>query len=511
MTHSATNNKQIAKNTTMLYFRMLFNMLVTLYTSRIILNTLGVSDYGIYNVVGGVVIMFSFLNSAMGAATSRFLIFELGREDFPQLKKVFNASLSSHMAIALLVLILSETVGLWFLTHELVIPEERMEAAMWVYQFSVLSAMISLTQVPYNALIIAHEKMDIYAYVSVLDTILKLLIVYFLKIGNFDKLKLYAVLFFGVSSVIALIYRFYCVRNYEESFISFKWDKKLYKELFSFSVWELYGGFALMGMGQGLNMLLNIFFGPTVNAARAVAYQVQGAVLGLGENFITAVKPQIIKYYAENNIKEMMKLVFSSSKYSFFLTFFLTLPLYLEMPFVLNIWLKTVPDYTISFCRLILINNLIWSMRSPIVTCFHAVGQLKVANLVCGSLFYLIVVVSYFCLKMGMPPESVFVVTIVVSIMVQVTELFLLKNFIAFSVKDYTLQVVLRCIMVMIVSAIAPFLLSNIQESNFLRFIIISFTSVFSVLVSVYAIGINHETRAMIASKWKAVIHKIKS
>lgn len=504
----ATDNKRIARNTTMLYFRMLFNMLVTLYTSRIILSTLGITDFGIYNVVGGIVMMFSFLNSAMGAATSRFLIFELGKKDYQQLNKVFNASLSSHIGIALFVFLLAETLGLWFLTHKLQIPQERMGAAMWVYQFSILSTMITLTQVPYNALIIAHERMNVYAYVSVLDTVLKLLIVYLLTIGNFDKLKLYAVLVFFVAFIIAMIYRLYCKKHYEESSIFFKWDRNLYKELFSFSIWELYGGFALMGMGQGLNMLLNIFFGPTVNAARAIAFQVQGAVLGFGENFITAVKPQIIMHYAEKNIGPMMKLVFSSSKYSFFLTFFLTLPFLLEMPFVLNLWLKIVPDYTVSFCRLILINNLVWSMRSPIVTCFHAVGQLKVANLTCGSLFYLIIIVSYFCLKSGMIPESVFVVTIAVSILVQITELLILKRFLVFSVKDYVLQVVLRCIMVMIVSAILPFFIAYIQEPGLIRFITVGFASVFTVMLSVFTLGIDQETRGMVLLKIKTFLQK---
>jgi O-antigen/teichoic acid export membrane protein len=508
---TATNdNKRIAKNTTMLYFRMMFNMLVTLYTSRIILNALGVNDFGIYNVVGGIVVMFSFLNSAMGAATSRFLIFELGKKDHIQLKKVFNASLSSHIGIALFVFLLAETVGLWFLTHKLVIPQDRMGAALWVYQFSILSAMVTLTQVPYNALIIAHEKMNIYAYVSVLDTMLKLLIAYLLVISNFDKLKFYAVLVFLVFSIIALIYRFYCMKHYAESAIAFKWDKKLYKELFSFSIWELYGGFALMGMGQGLNMLLNMFFGPAVNAARGIAFQVQGAVLGFGDNFITAVKPQIIKLYAENNIKQMMNLVFSSSKYSLFLTFFLTLPLLLETPFVLDVWLKTVPDYTVSFCRLILVNNLIWSMRNPIVTCFHAVGQLKIANLVCGSLFYLIVIVSYFCLKSGLAPDSIFIVTIVVSVMVQVAELLLLKLFIRYSVKEYVIKVVGRCILVMAASAIIPYFLCTMLESGFTRFITIGFASVFAVMISVFTLGIDSETRGLVVLKVKFIIQKIR-
>jgi O-antigen/teichoic acid export membrane protein len=241
--------------------------------------------------------------------------------------------------------------------------------------------------------------MNIYAYISIIEVFLKLLIVFVLVAGNFDKLKLYSALFFIVSITIAFIYRLYCRKHFTESSLSFQWDKGLYKKLFSFSVWELYGSFALMGMGQGLNILLNMFFGPAVNAARAIAYQLQGAIAGFGDNFLIAAKPQIVKLYADNKIAQMMKLVFASSKYSFYLTFFLTLPLLMETHFVLDLWLKITPEYTVSFCRLVLINNLIWSMRGPIVTSFHAVGKIKAANLVCGSLFYLIIVISYICLK----------------------------------------------------------------------------------------------------------------
>jgi O-antigen/teichoic acid export membrane protein len=498
-----SDNKRIAKNTAMLYFRMLITMCVTLYTSRVILNTLGVEDFGIYNVVGGIVIMFTFLNSAMGASTSRFLIFELGRKDYKQLKKVFSASLSSHIGIALVIFLFAETIGLWFLTHKLVIPADRMNAAHWVYQLSILSSLVSLTQVPYNAAIIAHERMNVYAYVTIVEVVLKLIIVYLLFIGGFDKLKIYAILVFLVSIIIAMIYRVYCKKNYEECSLSFYWDKVLYKKLFSFSVWDAYGGFAIMGMGQGLNMLLNMFFGPIVNAARGIAYQMQAAISAFGNNFMMAVKPQIIKLYAENNVVRMMKLVFASSKYSFFLVYIFSLPLLLETSFVLELWLKVVPDHTVSFCRLILINELIWAMRSPIVTSFHAVGQIKVCNLICGSLFYFIIIVSYLCLKMGFPPESVFIVTIVVSMMVQITELFLLKRLIIYSVMAYAKQVVWLCLLVMVVSAIFPFLLSMMLAPGFIRFLLVGFTSVITVAASVYCIGIDEETRHVIVQRLK--------
>jgi O-antigen/teichoic acid export membrane protein len=499
----AFDNKRIAKNTAMLYFRLLLIMFITLYISRVVLNTLGVEDFGIYNVVGGIVIMFTSLNSAMAASSSRFMIFELGKKDYEQLKRVFSASLSSHIAIAIVIFLLAETAGLWFLTHKLIIPENRMSAALWVYQFSILSAMVSLTQVPYNAAIIAHERMNVYAYVTIVEVVLKLIVVYLLSISDFDKLKIFAILIFLVSLIVAMIYRVYCKKKYEECSFSFQWDKSLYKMLFSFSVWDSYSVSAVLAMGQGVNILLNMFFGPAVNAARGIAYQVQAAIASFGTNFMLAIKPQIIKLYAENNESQMIKLVFTSSKYSFFLIYLLSLPLFLEMPFILKLWLKIVPDYTVSFCRLILINELIWSMRGPIVNSFHAVGQIKVANLICGSLFYLIIILSYFCLKIGFSPESVFIVTIAVSIMVQITELFLLRRLINYSIRTYANKVIWICLLVAVVSAIIPYMVSTLLVQGFIRFLLVTFTCVITVATSVYYIGIHKDTRNIIIQKIK--------
>jgi len=506
-----SDNKRIAKNTGMLYFRMFLTLCVSLYTTRVVLNILGVEDFGIYNVVGGVVGMFIFLNSSMAAASSRFLIVELAKNDVNELKRVFNASLSSHFFIVVIIFLLSETIGLWFLTNKLVIPIERINAAKWVYQFSVLSALVSLTQIPYNATIIAHEKMSVYGYVTIVEVILRLLIVYFLSLGDFDKLKVYSVLYFFVTLIISTIYRLYCQCNFNECEISFQWDKALYKKLFSFSIWELYGGLALMGMTQGLNMLLNIFFGPIVNAARGVAYMVQGAIVGFGDSFITAVKPKIIKMYVEKNFKKMMEFVFVSSKYSFYLTLLFSLPLYIETPFILELWLKIVPNHTVSFCRLILINNLVWSLRNPIVTAFHAIGKIKVANLVCGSLFYLIIIFSYLCLKIGFPPESVFIVTIFFSVLIQVTELILLKKLISFSVKTYFKEVIFISILVLIIAAIVPFFVSIIFEQGILRFLIVGFSSVIALFFTIFYIGIAKKDKNLIVSKIHIVIKKYKN
>jgi O-antigen/teichoic acid export membrane protein len=507
----SVDNRRIAKNTIMLYFRMLITMLVSIYTSRVVLLTLGVDDYGIYNVMGGVVALISVLNSSMGAATSRFLIYELGRSDYPQLKKVFNATLASHLGIAIVVVLIAETLGLWFVSNQLVIPVERMGAALWAYQFSIFTTVVNLAQVPYDALIIAHEKMNVYAYISIISVTLKLVIVFILGIGDSDRLKLYSTLVFCVTLFVALLYQFYCRRKFPESALSFIWDKNLFKKLLSFSVWELYSAIAGIGVGQGLNMLLNTSFGVRVNAARGLASTVEGQITNFGANFMLAVKPKIIKLFSENKIPQMMKLVFVSSKYSFFLTLFISLPLLLETHFVLQLWLKEVPDYTVVFCKIVLVGNLIASLQGPIGTSFHAVGKLKTPSLIGGTLYLSAIVISYFFLKAGSPPESVFLITIAVKAMVQVTELFLLKRFIDYSVVFYLKQSVFIAFLVMFISGIAPYWLMTHIDPSLTRFLVVAGSSVISVSLTVFFIGIDRDTKNFIINRISHTLRKTNS
>jgi O-antigen/teichoic acid export membrane protein len=315
------NNKRIARNTLLLYFRMLLTMAVSFYTVRVVLDTLGVRDYGIYNVVGGVVTMFSFLSATMASASQRFFAFEIGRKNFEQLKKTFGITMTIYFIIGLVILILAETVGLWFLNTRMTIPLERLEAARWVYQFSILSFMVTMFSIPYNAAIVAHERMNAYAYVSIMEVLLKLGAVYMLVAFSFDKLKLYSILIFVVISITSMTYRIYCRKNFEECRVSFYWEKGLFKEIVTYSGWNLFGALASIFNNQGINIMLNLFFGPVVNAAQAIAYQINTAINQFVQNFLMAARPQITKYYANGELEQMLKLVFQSSKISFFLLF----------------------------------------------------------------------------------------------------------------------------------------------------------------------------------------------
>ena len=338
------NNKRIAKNTLYLYFRMLLIMGVTLYTSRIVLNALGVEDFGIYNIVGGVVILFSFINNALSSATQRFLNFEIGRGDVLGTKRVFSMSLTIHLFVALFVVLLAETVGLWFLNTQMNIPTERMAAANLVYQFSILTVCISFVQIPYYASVVAYEKMSFFAYIAIIEVILKLLIVVLLIYVGFDKLRLYSILTFLVAVLVFVCYKYYCNTRLDLSRYKYFWDKILFSKLLNFSGWMLFGAAAGVSATQGVNILLNIFYGVTVNAAMGISTQVNSAVNKFVSNFQTAFMPQITKLYAIGDFEHLRKLIGQSSRFSFLLLFALACPLMLNIDFVLKLWLKTVPE-----------------------------------------------------------------------------------------------------------------------------------------------------------------------
>jgi len=482
---------------------------VSLYTVRVVLKTLGVVDYGIYNVVGGIVIMFAFLSNTMSSASQRFFAFELGQNNREQLKKTFSITMTIYILIALVILLLAETVGLWFLNTQLTIPADRMGAAQWVYQFSILSFMMTMFTVPYNAAIIAHENMKIYAYVSIFDVLLKLFIVYLLVLFSFDKLQLYAILTFAATTIITLIYRTYCMRKFEECRYSFHWDKSLFKKIMSYSGWNLVGALSSVAKNQGINMLLNVFFGPAVNASRGVAYQVQSVVLNFGNNFFTAVRPQIIKSYASQRHDEMMRLVFQSTKFSFYLLFFLSLPLLLEPNFLLGLWLEKIPDFTVVFIQLVVVDTLLELLMNPIVTLVQATGKIKWYQIVVGGVRLLCLPVAYVFLKRGFGPEAVFYILVANTILCNALRVIMVKKLITFSLIGYLKQVVLVITVVSLTSFIFPKLIQiywmgNSVSESIIMVLIASFFSLSSILL----IGLTKSEREFLRS---AIVNKLKN
>ena len=495
---SQESTKLIAKNTLMLYFRQILTMVVSLYTVRVVLNTLGAEDYGIYNVVAGVVTMFSFLSSSMATASQRYFSFALGQNDNEQLKKYFSMSFTIYCLIALIVLILAETVGLWFVVNKLVVPMERKVAAFWIYQSSVFSMIFTILTAPFMASIIAHEDMNIYAYVSIIEVVLKLFIAFFLPLFAIDKLIFYGFLMAVVVFINTAIYRTICIKKYSECRFSFFWEKDLFKELVSYTGWNIFGAAVGVFKFQVVNIILNQFFNPIVNTARGIAYQVNSAVSSFAQNFSTAVRPQIIKNYANGEKEKMIQLMFRSSKATFFLMYVFALPLILEMPYVLKIWLKNVPDYAIVFTSLALIDVLIDTISYPIMAAAQATGKIKLYQFVVGSILLLNAPISYIVLKFGANPYSVFIVSICIAIFAFFIRLIILTRLIDFSFWKYIFKVLLPVVSCAGIALIISYFVRCMMQDNFLRLCVVVIISVISVCLSGYLIALSKDEKKWI-------------
>lgn len=510
MPQETNANKRIAKNTMFLYIQMFIVLVVSLYTSRVVLAALGITDYGVYNVVGGVVSMFTFISMAMGNATARYITFAIGKDDYEYLKKVFNTAILVHAGIALLIFVLSETVGLWFLVNKMVIPEERMFAAHCVYQLSIIAAMVTIMYVPFNAEIIAHEKMGTFAFVSVLDAGLKLLIAFLLIVVTVDKLILYGLLFLCVNLLNTTIYLTYCKRKFPETKLIFVKDLKLIKEMTSFAGWSMVGNLALICYTQGLNILLNMFFGPVVNAARGVAVQVQGAVKGFVTNFQTAVNPQLTKSYAQDDFLRMHQLLFSSSKLSFYLLYCMVLPIMLEAETILSLWLVEVPQYAASFLRLILIIMLIDTVERPVNTCMNATGDIRRYQIVSCSIQLMILPIAYLCLKVGLPPESAFIVQLLILVASFVAELTILSPKIGLSFSLYLKDVVVRILLVGGLSTVLSILIYRLLPSGITSLFVVGGSSLISVWTTAYFVGLNEPEKRFVRERIQFVVNKMR-
>lgn len=489
------NNRRIAKNTLMLYLRMFFMTVISLYTSRVILQVLGVEDFGIYNVVGGVIALFGFLSNALSSASQRYIAHAIGEGNVDRQKLIFCTIMIVNVFLAIFIFIVGETIGLWFVHNQINVPAERFDAAIWVYHLSIISAMIGVVSTPYNGLVIAHERMDAFAYISILEAFLKLGMVFLLMFVTVDKLILYAVLYLCVFIIIRIIYTVYCGKRFEETHFSWQIDRPLLKELTSYVSWDLIGNFASTLAVQGVNILLNIFFGPVLNTARTISIQVQGLLQMFAGNFQSAVNPQIIKSYAKGDLSYMHSLIFRSGKLTFVLMGMLILPFIFETPYILDLWLGEYPDYAVPFVKLTLVVTLIDSMALPFMIAVRATGKIKFYCIVTGGLSLMLVPVSYIFLKLGADPTVVVLVQIVIASLCFVARLIIVKPLISFSVRAYVNDVLLKSAVVGILTLVPHFLLVKLGFNPHLEFFICLFLSVTLIIAFSYAILLDNVER----------------
>lgn len=497
---SQTNNKRIAKNTIVLYMRMFCSMVISLFTSRIILDSLGVDNFGIYNVVGGFVAMFSLMSSALTNSVSRFLTFELGKGDTEKLKRVFSTSLNVMFALSFVVLLVGETVGLWFLNNKVNIPDERMGAANLVYHLSIATFIMGLISVPYNASIVSHERMSAFAYIGIFEIVMKLVIVYTLYISPFDKLKTYASLLFLLSLSIRLIYGIYCNRNFKETHYNFIFDKPLLRQMTGFAGWNFLAQSAYQLNGSGVNLLINLFFGVTLNAARGIAYQVNNAVSQFTSNFMVALTPQITKSYAAGELTEMHKLIFRGAKFSYFLTLFFLIPICIETEYILNLWLVKVPDYTVSFVRWTLYITAINMFSGTLITALHATGNIKRYMIIVGLVEVTNFPLTYIAFKFGATPVYSYYIYFGVYLVLMFLRLYLIKDLIKMNGKQFVSEVYVKSAVVTIFAIITPLLLMFVMPDGLLRLITMCVVSALSTMVSVYIFGFTSDEKTMIVN-----------
>ncbi len=506
---SQSNNKRIAKNTLLLYFRMLFIMAVSLYTSRVILDALGEVDFGIYNVVGGVVAMFTMLSGSLSAAISRFITYELGKGNRERLKTIFSTAVFIQIGLGILIFLLIEIIGVWFLNYKMNIPIDRMDAANWVLQISAITFFVNLISVPYNATIIAHERMSAFAYISIIESLGQLGVSFLIRYSPFDRLVYYALLMLTVALVVRCTYGVYCNRHFEESRVRWVFDKQLLKEMFGFAGWNFIGASSALLRDQGGNIIINLFCGPSVNAAKGIATQVQKAVMSFSTNFMTALNPQITKSYAVGNNDYMMQLIFQGARLSFYLLLFLSLPILVNTEYILGIWLKETPAYSAIFVQLALLFALSESISSPLVTAMLATGRIRNYQIVVGGLQMLNLPVAYITLRFTHRPEVVLLTALVISQICLAARLIMLRKMIGLKVRRYLQNVYLNVCLVTIISTIVPGLCSYYTENSFSRLIWLSAMCFISVACVEYYIGCSKSERDFVNKKIQNIISKI--
>lgn len=509
-TQSSDNNKRIAKNTLLLYVRMLFLMVVSLFTSRVILNTLGVEDFGVYNVVGGIVAMFTIVSGSLTSAISRFLTFELGKGDKDKLKTIFSTSVNIQLGLSVLIFLIGEIVGIWFLNNQMNIPNERMQAANYVLQCSLGIFVLNLLSVPYNSAIIAHEKMGAYAYISILDVVLKLAVAYAIMLSPFDRLASYGVLLLAEAILIRLIYGIYSKRKFEECTYHLVYDKTILKKMVSFAGWNFLGVTAGTLNTQGVNILMNVYFGVTVNAARGIAMQASSAISQFVQSFTTAVNPQITKSYASGDMDYMHSLVCQSSKFSAYLFLLMAIPLSVETPAIFEIWLKNPPEYAVMFFRLGLLGILMDSVLSnSLMTAIFATGDIKkyqVYVTIWGGMVFPLTWLAYW---LGASPNATYIIYFIMYCVVLYVRLYVIQQKVHLPLKEYVTKVLLRFAPVALLSYAVPIVLVCVLQQSFLRIIITTLASLIATCGIVYAIGLTSGERNMVIVKIKNLENKL--
>ena len=509
MSNQSANNKRIAKNTLMLYVRTLFVMVISLYTSRVVLQVLGVEDYGVYQVVGGLVAMFSVISSSLSSAISRFITFEIGRGDMERLKRIFSTSIIIQLCLCVIVALAVEIGGLWFMHTEMQIPAGRLDAAEWVLHCSVLTFCLNLLSIPYNACIIAHEHMKAFAYVSVVEAVLKLGILFLIAYSPIDSLVTYAILLTLVAALIRLAYTVYCHKHFEETKTRLIFDKSIFKEMFGFSGWSFFNNTSFILNNQGVSMLMNVFFGVTVNAARGIAIQVESAVLQFVNNFTTALNPQITKSYANGDLDSMYKLVCRGAKFSFFSMLILSLPIILEANQILSIWLTKVPEHTVIFVQLSMIMGMCDCIGTTGYTACMATGKLKRYSLTLTPLIVLEFPLSWLLFYYGASVESSYYLYILIKLLVLFVRMYLMQRMIGLNCLMYIKGVFFPIVLTTLFSIILPILIIIFMDEDILRFFILLIVSAISVIVSVLFLGMTRIERNMIIQKSSNLFSKI--
>ena len=505
---SQIDNKRLAKNTVVLYARSFFVLILSLFTSRITLQALGVDNYGINSAVGGVIAMFSVISGSLSKSISRFVTFELGHGDKDKLRRIFSTAINIQLGIGFIIILLGETVGVWFLNTQMNIPEGRMYAANWVLQCAMWSFFIGLTQTPYSACIIGHEKMKVFAYFNIVDTLLRVINVFLLYISPFDKLITIAVLGFIVSVGMRMAQRIYCARKFEECHYQFVFDKSLMKEMTGFAGWSFLTNTAWIFNNQGVNILINIYFGVSFNAARGIAHKIEGIVKRFSADFTVALNPQITKSYAAGELDEMNKLICRGTRFTYYLMFVLSLPLIFEAYYALYLWLGMVPDHTILFYRLSLVATLANMVGGTGYTACMATGNIKWYTIIITSVGFLVFPLTWIAYKLGFGVEWSYIIFIIIYIIVDIVRLFIMRHLCGFPIMMFVKDAVIPILLVSTISIIIPSFIYFTMEQSLIRAAIVTVVSLLSGFGAVYTVGLNKGERVVLRNKINEIFNK---